>query len=175
MSEHLPKWTDALYLIEAKADGNPTMDQMRLMMQSLLADRFKLGVHFESREGPVLAPTLVEPGKLGPKLIPHSDGSPCADTFEMPDPIKLPQLPKPGVEWRQCGTPAGVLGTADGTSLGVRNRPPGLIAHDIYAYGSMRGELDQPVVDHTGLTNVRFHGAASGRDDFSVSEATQSG
>jgi bla regulator protein blaR1 len=52
MSEHLPKWANHSYLIEAKADGNPTMDQMRLMMQSLLADRFKLRVHFESREGP---------------------------------------------------------------------------------------------------------------------------
>jgi hypothetical protein len=108
-----PKWANDLYLIEAEADGNPTMD------------------NFESREGPVLALTLVEPGKLGPKLIPHSDGSPCADTFEMPDPTKPPQLPKPGIEWGQCGTPAGVRGTADSTSLGVRNRPPGLIAYDI--------------------------------------------
>ena len=38
--------------IEARAAGNPTKDQMRLMMQSLLADRFRLRVH--SKLGTVL-------------------------------------------------------------------------------------------------------------------------
>ena len=51
----LPKWANDDYAIDAKADGNPTKDQMRLMMQSLLADRFKLRVHSESKEVPVLA------------------------------------------------------------------------------------------------------------------------
>src|SRR4051794_29508392 len=54
------------YDIEAKAQGNPTKDQMRLMMQSLLADRFKLVVHFETRDLPVSALTQVKTGKLGP-------------------------------------------------------------------------------------------------------------
>ena len=54
--------------IEARAPGNPTKDQMRLMMQSLLADRFKLRIHFETHEGPVYALTLVRPGHTGPKL-----------------------------------------------------------------------------------------------------------
>jgi beta-lactamase regulating signal transducer with metallopeptidase domain len=70
-----------LYEIEARAEGNPTKDQMRLMMQSLLADRFKLKVHFESQEVPVFALTLVKPGKLGPKLRPHSEGPPCPDSY----------------------------------------------------------------------------------------------
>ena len=46
MLAHLPKWvTTDRFIIQAKAEGNPTKDQMRLMMQSLLADRFKLAVH----------------------------------------------------------------------------------------------------------------------------------
>jgi len=45
MYANLPKWANSSYLIEANTDGNPTKDQMRLMMQSLLADRFKLRVH----------------------------------------------------------------------------------------------------------------------------------
>lgn len=53
------------YVIEARAAGNATKDQMRLMMQSLLAERFQLAVHFETREGPVLALTLDNPGELG--------------------------------------------------------------------------------------------------------------
>ena len=70
-----------MYEIHATAEGNPTKDQMRLMMQSLLADRFKLKVHFETREMPVFALTLVKPGQTGPKLIPHDQGPPCPDSY----------------------------------------------------------------------------------------------
>jgi uncharacterized protein (TIGR03435 family) len=74
----LPKWfsTDS-YVINAQAEGDPTKDQMRLMMQSLLADRFKLAVHFERKELPALALVLDKPGKTGPKLYLHSKGLPC--------------------------------------------------------------------------------------------------
>jgi uncharacterized protein (TIGR03435 family) len=76
---HLPKWAATeLFTIEANAPmADPTKDQMRLMMQSLLADRFKLAVHFETHDVPVMALVLVEQGKLGPRLRPHSDGPPC--------------------------------------------------------------------------------------------------
>jgi bla regulator protein blaR1 len=40
--------------IDARASGNPTKDQIRLMMQSLLAERFKPAVHFETRKSPCL-------------------------------------------------------------------------------------------------------------------------
>jgi uncharacterized protein (TIGR03435 family) len=78
MISHLPKWvaTDT-FSIQAKVEGNPTKDQMMLMMQSLLADRFKLALHFEAQEVPVLALSLVKPGKLGPRLHPHADGPSC--------------------------------------------------------------------------------------------------
>jgi uncharacterized protein (TIGR03435 family) len=56
---HLPESVRKDYEIEARAEGNPSKDQMRLMMQSLLADRFKLKVHFETRVVPVFALTLV--------------------------------------------------------------------------------------------------------------------
>jgi uncharacterized protein (TIGR03435 family) len=72
------KWVDHDdYEIHAKASGPVTKDQLRLMMQALLADRFKLVVHFETREAPVLALTLAEPGKLGPNLHPHAEGPAC--------------------------------------------------------------------------------------------------
>src|SRR5579871_93798 len=126
----LPKWANEAYAIDAKAEGNPTKDQMRLMMQSLLADRFKLRVHFESREGPVLALTLVKPGKLGPKLLPHSEGPPCPESLDDNSFTPTPP-PKPGVAWPpQCGT-TGQMGTRDGTWLGSRNTPMGLLAKDL--------------------------------------------
>src|SRR6201999_3638192 len=76
---HLPKWVNTdRYTMEARAaTGNPTKDQMRLMMQFLLADRFQLKAHFETREVPVCELRLEKHGKLGPKLIPHSQRPPC--------------------------------------------------------------------------------------------------
>src|SRR5690348_7332980 len=50
----LPKWARTeRFNIEARGPANATKDQMRLMMQSLLADRFKLAVHFETHEQPI--------------------------------------------------------------------------------------------------------------------------
>jgi bla regulator protein blaR1 len=116
----LPKWANESYVIDAKADGNPTKDQMRLMMQSLPADRFKLRVDFETNEVPVLALTLVKPGKLVPKLRPHSEGPPCPDSFEMTNPLTPAPPPKPGVVWPpQCG-PA-QLATSNATWNGAGN------------------------------------------------------
>jgi uncharacterized protein (TIGR03435 family) len=81
MIDHLPKWVATnRYDIQARAAGNPTKDQMRLMVQSLLAERFKLAVHFETQVVPVLAMLLVKPGSTGPKLRPHSEGVPCEAT-----------------------------------------------------------------------------------------------
>jgi uncharacterized protein (TIGR03435 family) len=59
--------TDARYEIAAKAEGDgvPTKDEFRQMLQSLLADRFQLTVHRETREMPVYA-LLVD--KNGPKF-----------------------------------------------------------------------------------------------------------
>jgi uncharacterized protein (TIGR03435 family) len=158
----LPKWANDDYVIDAKADGNPTKDQMRLMMQSLLADRFKLRAHFETKEVPALALTLIKPGKSGPKLRPHSEGPPCPDSYEMINPLTTspPPLPKAGDVWpADCGGSAVVLGTLEGTRIGSRNTTMGLLADGIYAYGSRLGELDRPVVDQTGL---------KGRFDFTM-------
>ena len=63
-----PKWlSDWSFLIDiqAKAAGPVTDDQLKLMAQQLLADRFQLKVHREMRPMPVYA--LIA-GKNGPKL-----------------------------------------------------------------------------------------------------------
>jgi bla regulator protein blaR1 len=137
-----------LFEIEAQAPGNPTKDQMRLMMQSLLADRFKLKVHFESREAPVFALTLVKPGKTGPKLRPHSEGPPCPDSYKPPEPgvpLDVGEVFPP-----ECETAS--MTTRNGVRLfGSRNTTMPLIAEAIYSTGVVAGELDKPVVDQTGL------------------------
>lgn len=56
------RWFD----IEAKAGASATDDQVRLMMQSLLEDRFKLKVHRETRELPAYELTAIRGGRLTP-------------------------------------------------------------------------------------------------------------
>lgn len=76
--QSLPKWANSeRFDIEAQADGRPSRDQMRLMMQALLAERSKLVAHFEKRELPVFAVTLDKPGKFGPRLVHLSSDGPC--------------------------------------------------------------------------------------------------
>jgi bla regulator protein blaR1 len=149
-----PKWLrTGFFEIEAEAQGNPPKDQMRLMMQSLLADRFKLAVHFETRDVPVLALRQVKAGKLGPKLVPHSQGPPCPD-YQGLVLFGVPPDPRKEVFPRSCES--GVLrGMPDGTSfVGSRNTTMGIAAQVFYGYGSMADEIDRPVVDQTGLNGT---------------------
>lgn len=61
-----PGWTNtAKYDIEASAGRSIDRDEMREMLRSLLADRFKLAAHKEERESTVLSLTVA---KGGPKL-----------------------------------------------------------------------------------------------------------
>ena len=55
--------------IEAKAEGDPPIDQKRLMLRTLLAEQFKLTVHTETRELPIYALVMARSdGKLGAQL-----------------------------------------------------------------------------------------------------------
>ena len=152
MLADLPKWVGTdVYEIHAKAEGNPTKDQMRLMMQSLLADRFKLAIHFEGQEVPVLAMTLIKPGRTGPKLTAHVDicdhdapapakGVPPSDVF-----------PPPCADGQFIAQPR----PNHGIIMGSRNTTMALIANVLPSVA----QLGRPVVDQTGL---------SGRYDFSI-------
>jgi bla regulator protein BlaR1 len=58
--------------IVAKAAGAAPESQLKLMLQTFLADRFKLAMHREKKELPVYALTV---GKNGPKFSSAADGS----------------------------------------------------------------------------------------------------
>ena len=62
-----PDWINTeRFDIEGKAEGTPNQEQMREMLRSLLADRFKLVVHRETRQMPAYALTLARTdGTLG--------------------------------------------------------------------------------------------------------------
>jgi uncharacterized protein (TIGR03435 family) len=55
--------------IIAKADGDPSLEQLQLMMRSLMAERSKLAVHSEIRERPIYSLVVARTdGRLGPGL-----------------------------------------------------------------------------------------------------------
>lgn len=67
-----PSWMDSeRYDIIAKAEGNATDAQQKLMVQALLAERFQLKFHREKKKLPVY---VVSAGKAAPKLFPPKDG-----------------------------------------------------------------------------------------------------
>jgi uncharacterized protein (TIGR03435 family) len=70
-----PDWVRSeVYNIDAKAEMPATETQLKLMLQALLVERFKLKVHHEMREMPVYA--LVT-AKNGPKLQPAPKDRDC--------------------------------------------------------------------------------------------------
>jgi uncharacterized protein (TIGR03435 family) len=78
---NLPDWGDSghdVYDINATVEGDraPTLAQVRVMLQTLLADRFQLKLHRQTKELPVFALVVA---KNGPKLKPCNEGGAAPD------------------------------------------------------------------------------------------------
>ena len=142
----LPKWaTTNRYDIQARVAGNPTKDQFRLMMQALLADRFKLAIHYEIKQQPIFALVLDKPGKLGPKIQPHPADSPCSTAGAAPG------APTPTVAGgfpELCGAFSG-WPVSGRIHVGGRNVPMEMIA--TYLTNPQLIGADRAVIDKTGL------------------------
>jgi uncharacterized protein (TIGR03435 family) len=98
-----PAWTESdKFDMAGKPDapGQPNVDQMKVMIQKLLADRFQLKFHFEKRELSVYAITIA---KTGAKITKSQD-----------DPNGLPG-------WNFGRTPSG-------TTFTFRNSPMSQVA-----------------------------------------------
>jgi uncharacterized protein (TIGR03435 family) len=67
-----PGWLDSdRFDVDARAPENSTQEQSLTMVQALLAERFGLVVHRETKEQPIYALVLSRPDKvLGPKMKP---------------------------------------------------------------------------------------------------------
>jgi len=143
---HQPKWATAEYFtIRAKAPiAAPTKDQYRLMMQSLLADRFKLAVHFETHDLPALALVMIKPGRLGPRIRPHSQGPPCDARIP---PVDRSSRKVPDVWIPTCGTTQNLDWANNAVILGSRNTTMDIFADYVYLLQTP----GRPVVNQTGL------------------------
>ena len=122
-----PSWLEtARYDIVAKVPDGSLREQIPLMLQQLLTDRFKLATHRETKELPVYA-LLV--GKDGPKLGKAEEESPGVDIG--------PGAPKGGT----------IIG--NGGRLEVRK-----MGLSEFADGFLSGILERPVLDMTGIQGL---------------------
>ena len=152
---HVPDWVkNGRYDIEARASGPATKDQMRLMMQSLLAERFKLAVHWETREAPVFALVVDRPGKLGSQLEAHPANDDCAATV-FPKDSESERAVRGTAQLAQLPIPCGMIAhlpssTAGSHCFGGRNVTLALLASSLPAQTGLV-TLPRPVIDETGL------------------------
>jgi uncharacterized protein (TIGR03435 family) len=112
----LPDWGDSgkdVYDLAAKVAGDqpPTLDQVRRMLQTLLADRFQLKFHREKRELPAYILTIARNGSKLKPCKPEDDGLTFYSSWErIPEMLghftERPVFDKTGFEGHYC--------TADG-------------------------------------------------------------
>ena len=154
---HLPEWAlNERFSVEARATGNPTKDEYRLMMRALLADRCKLAIRHETKQAPIVALTLIKARQTGPRLRAHPAEMACSTVPDWQNPEFDDGFPL------LCG---GLLPLPHGpgriAKFGASNVSLTFIANQL----SMMGQLGRPVVDQTGL---------SGNFDFSLEWAPES-
>ena len=156
-----PSWLDERYDITAKVPEGVPVDQVPVMLQALLAERFKMTIHKETKEQPVYALIV---GKNGPKLTksePAGAGGEGAGPRTFGKEAGAPPPPPPPGGGR--GGPS--FATSDGKAVQV---PRGAMMMSIggpggnarmQANGTTLGRfadmlsnmLDRPVLDMTGI------------------------
>ncbi|HET9385471.1 MAG TPA: TIGR03435 family protein [Gemmatimonadales bacterium] len=130
--------------VVARTNGAPATDtQLRMMMRSLLAERFSLDATFERGVRPVYALTLSrEDGKLGSAMRPSTAA--C-------DRLPAEGAPLPGVEIQRT-IESRYCGVAIASGDGMVSFVSGMRATAGDIARGLSGYLDRPVVDRTGLT-----------------------
>jgi uncharacterized protein (TIGR03435 family) len=155
----MPGWADNDgWDVQAAAPDTRSTQDKRVMLQALLAERFKLTYHRETRQLPVFGLALATPGRPGPRLLPPSEESACRPSATAgstePPPTRTPAeavalLLRDG----PCGRVLGGVLPGDRSQAWVGGRRVSLAT-----FAAVLGEqapLDLPVVlDRTGLDGV---------------------
>jgi uncharacterized protein (TIGR03435 family) len=142
-----PSWIDSdRFDIEARASGNPSGDEMRAMIKTLLADRFTLRVHAEQRDTSIYALVLARSdGKLGSKLQRSAlDCSNPSAATQSPAPVDPAAAP-------QCGFRLGIRAFTNGAPVQMMITGKGVTMTQIATQLSSMGPVGRMVIDRTGL------------------------
>jgi uncharacterized protein (TIGR03435 family) len=160
LETHVPKWvTTDRFDIEARSENaDATKDQMRMMMRSLLKDRFGFVAHSETQQLPVFALVVAKPGKLGPTLRPHKEDDPVCGSTDPVEPTggtsKMPVSDDgfPAI----CGSITYVMAKDPSGgrffAKGARNVTMDVITSSLLGMGYTG--LDRPVLNKTGLNGT---------------------
>jgi uncharacterized protein (TIGR03435 family) len=142
-----PNWIERdRFDVNAKANGDPSRDQVQLMLQALLAMRFGLVVHRETRDLPIYALQRARAdGSLGPNLKRSS-----ADCVAMTAARERGEIVPEGPPRPPSFTGPELCG-------GMRSSP-GMVAFGGARLSglasSLEATLGRVVQDHTGLTDL---------------------
>jgi bla regulator protein blaR1 len=135
-----PDWIRAeRFDIVAKANGNPPVQEVLLMLRTLLADRFRLAVHNEKREVPIYALVLARPDRgLGPRLRPAATD--CAAIMA----AARNGVPPPSSNRILCGTRVrpGVLAVGGLTMSGIASAFWPLVSRIVVDRTELQGNFD---------------------------------
>jgi bla regulator protein blaR1 len=147
MIANLPNWAnEQSYEIRARVSGTPSKDQVRLMMRSMLVERFQLAIHFEKQERSALALTLIKPGKLGPGLHRHDEGAGCKVSGPPPRPDgQISEL-----DWLPCNTYFALDRPEGAIFAAARNTT----MRQLCAFLSNVGGYGRTVVDQSGIAGA---------------------
>lgn len=138
-----PEWTQGdAYDIEAKLPLNSTKDDLKLMLQKLLQERFDLVVHRETRQLPVYRLVLAKGGaKLQPPAPDHPDAAKSDGDGRL-------ERDKEGYPILNASTTMAIVQGPDGKP---RARAQGHKKGVDAIVGLLSGQTATTVVDNTGL------------------------
>jgi uncharacterized protein (TIGR03435 family) len=157
-----PAWIDVdRFDVEARAPSAASQDQIRAMLRTLLAERFRLASHIEPTERPIFALIRARgDGRLGPRLRPS--GPDCAPITPPTGGSALPPPPpngEPGAVFAGNSRPEpGTSLVAPGSTPSRCGRMflPGYLAGRQITIGDFAAAVAnfarRPTVDRTGLT-----------------------
>jgi uncharacterized protein (TIGR03435 family) len=155
----LPGWANNDgFDIQAAASGIPSAAQKRVMLQALLAERFKLTFHREMRQLPLFGLAAASPGRPGPQLRPPTDEATCQQRPAAPSaaaPAARTPLEAAALEVREgpCGRVLSGVLPNDRTQAFAGGRRV-TMATFAASFGEIT-PLERPIViDRTGLDGL---------------------
>jgi uncharacterized protein (TIGR03435 family) len=138
-----PGWLDTKrYDVTAKIPPDTSKEQFALMLQNLLAERFKLTLHHETKDLPLYE---LQVAKNGPKMKPY-----VADPNAPPPPApgEAPGPPPMGKDGRPIVRPGGTMIMIMNGRLQLTSSKQSMAG----LANLLANQLSRPVVDKTGLT-----------------------
>jgi uncharacterized protein (TIGR03435 family) len=139
-----PGWLDSeQYDVVATVPPGATKEQVNVMLQNLLADRFQLTLHHETKDAVLYELTV---GKNGSKLKPFVADSAAPATLPPPGGGPLP-MGKDGIPVVPPGATLMMMSPKGRRVVARKQSIAGLI-------NVLASELNSPILDKTGLTGA---------------------